>query len=337
MKKAILLVPAVAGALLVAVGIRLAPDAALIAQQPAPIQNNDVPMIPFESVPNFLKYSADMNLGEVLGVAVNSKGHIVVLNHPGTATSGPLYGNATTQLFEFDASGQVRCARSARASTVSATRTPCATTGTTTCGWSTRARNSVMKFNPAGYVTMNLGRRPEGLTIRRSSTIAAMAAARGEPASGGDPCDGHFRAPTDIAWDSDDNIYISDGYVQLARRQVRQERQLDQVVGHARHRRRAREREPRPVQHAAQHRRRPPEQRLRRRSRQPPHPGVRSRRQVPAVHLPERAVRQEASAGARQPAREPARRDAAVDALHHATGRRSISIRRTRSRAGSTR
>jgi len=26
------------------------------------------------------------------------------------------------------------------------------------------------------------------------------------------PIDGYFRGPTDVAWDSDDNIYISDGY-----------------------------------------------------------------------------------------------------------------------------
>jgi len=67
------------------------------AQQPQPMQNTGVPRIPFESVPDYFKYSAQMNLGEVLGVAVNSKGRIVILNHPGSATSGPLYGNATTQ------------------------------------------------------------------------------------------------------------------------------------------------------------------------------------------------------------------------------------------------
>ncbi len=62
--------------------------------------NNDVPLIPYESVPNFLKYSPEMNLGETLGVAVNSKGQIMVLNHPGSANSGgPVYGNATSQLF----------------------------------------------------------------------------------------------------------------------------------------------------------------------------------------------------------------------------------------------
>jgi len=60
------------------------------------------PLIPVDSDPNFLKLNYQMNLGEVLGVAVNSKGTVVVLNHPGSATSGPLYGNATTQLLEFD-------------------------------------------------------------------------------------------------------------------------------------------------------------------------------------------------------------------------------------------
>ena len=69
-------------------------------------QGSSVPTLPFDTVPNPLHYSIDMNLGEVLSVAVNSKGHIIVLNHPGTATAGPVYGNATTQLFEFDADGK---------------------------------------------------------------------------------------------------------------------------------------------------------------------------------------------------------------------------------------
>src|SRR3984893_5048502 len=65
------------------------------------------PQIPFDSDPNFLKLNYQMNLGEVLSVAVNSKGAIVVLNHPGSSTSGPLYGNATTQLLEFDSTGKL--------------------------------------------------------------------------------------------------------------------------------------------------------------------------------------------------------------------------------------
>ena len=81
----------------------------VIAQQ-APAERAatvvNAPEIPWDSNTQFLKYSPDMNLGEVLGVAVNSKGRIAVLNHPGSSTSGPVYGNASTQLLEFDPSGK---------------------------------------------------------------------------------------------------------------------------------------------------------------------------------------------------------------------------------------
>lgn len=165
------------------------------AQQP-------VPDIPFESVSNYLKYSPEMNLGEVLSVAVNSKGHIVVLNHPGTATSGPIYGNATTQLFEFDDAGKyvreighgvygLAYAHSVRFDKYDNL-------------WVVdKASMSVMRFNPAGYVTMNLGRRPEGPDQHHYIE-------RGDPAPV--PVDAMFNGTTDVAWDADDNIYISDGY-----------------------------------------------------------------------------------------------------------------------------
>src|SRR3954452_2334034 len=86
----------------------LAAVVASMSAQPAPQAPADasVPKIKFESVPEFLKYSPDMNLGEVLGIAINSKGTLAVLNHPGSATVGPLYGNASTQIFEFDANGK---------------------------------------------------------------------------------------------------------------------------------------------------------------------------------------------------------------------------------------
>lgn len=76
------------------------------AQQRPAVDNSKVPTLQFESVPEPLKLPAGMNFGEVLSVAVNSKGTVVVLNHPGTATSGPLYGNATTNLLEFDSTGK---------------------------------------------------------------------------------------------------------------------------------------------------------------------------------------------------------------------------------------
>jgi hypothetical protein len=163
-------------------------------QQPAP-------EISFESVSNYLRYSPEMNLGEVLAVAENSKGHLMVLNHPGTATSGPLFGNATTQLLEFDQFGNfVREIGQ----------------GVYGLGYGHSVRydkydnlwvvdkgtNAVTKFNAAGYVTMNLGRRPEG--YHEPEHISAEEAVHR---------DGYFNGPTDVGWDADDNIYVSDGYV----------------------------------------------------------------------------------------------------------------------------
>ena len=62
-----------------------------------------VPTIPFDSVSDPLKLPRDMYLGEVSGVAVNSKGHIFVLQRGNT--TGPAYAAAAAQLLEFGADG----------------------------------------------------------------------------------------------------------------------------------------------------------------------------------------------------------------------------------------
>ena len=265
-------------------------------------QNANVPKIPFDTSTDFLKYSPDMNLGEVLGVAVNSKGQIVVLNHPGSATSGPIYGNASTQLLLFDQSGKfVREIGK----------------GVYGLGYAHSVRfdkydnlwvvdkgvNTVVKFNPAWYVTLNLGRRPEGPDDPDEFWFRAGAGRGANPPPPPVHIDGQFRAPTDVAWDSDDNIYISDGYTNS--RVAKFDKHGNWVTSWGSRGRggRARGRKSRSVQHAAQHRRRSPEQRLRRGPRQPPHPGVRRQRQVSADASPQRALRQDAAPGARQHAR----------------------------------
>ncbi len=173
----------------------------LFTVSPALAQQS-VPEIPFETVPNFLKYSPDMNLGEVLGVAVNSKGNIVVLNHPGSANAGPIWSNATTQLLEFDSDGrflreigkgvyglayahQVRFDKYDNLWVVD------------------KAANTVIQFDPEGYVLMNLGRREEGYHGDVELVTQEEARAFG----------GYLGGPTDVSWDSDENIYVSDGYV----------------------------------------------------------------------------------------------------------------------------
>ena len=177
----------------------------LHAQQRPAVDNSRAPILQFESVPDPLKLPNGMNFGEVLGVAVNSKGTVVVLNHPGTATSGPLYGNATTNLLEFDSSGKyigeigkgvygLGYAHSVRFDKYDNL-------------WVVdKGTNSAMKFNPgpAWRVVLNLGRRPEGYDSWRYERPTQAEATAGE---------GTFNGATDVAWDSNDNIYVSDGYV----------------------------------------------------------------------------------------------------------------------------
>jgi hypothetical protein len=109
----------------------------------------DVPEIPFESTTSFLKITPDMNFGEVLSVAVNSKGTIVVLNHPGTATSGPLYANATAQLLQFDSTWKFT-REIGKGVYEPVTATPSDSIATTTSGSWTRGRTPSSDSLPPG-------------------------------------------------------------------------------------------------------------------------------------------------------------------------------------------
>src|SRR5947209_8175900 len=62
------------------------------------------PEIPYDSVPNFLKLPPDVYLGEVAGVAANSKRHIFVFSRGNT--TGPAYGASAAQLLEFAPDGK---------------------------------------------------------------------------------------------------------------------------------------------------------------------------------------------------------------------------------------
>ena len=76
------------------IGLLVLFSTSVLAQQP----------IPFDGNINFLKLPKDLYLGEVTGVAVNSKGHVFVLSRGNT--SGPAYAAAAAQLLEFDAKGK---------------------------------------------------------------------------------------------------------------------------------------------------------------------------------------------------------------------------------------
>lgn len=161
------------------------------------------PAIPYDFDVNFLKMPDDLFLGEVSGVAVNSKGHIFAF-HRGS-TDGPAYGARAAQLLEFNENGTfVREIGKglyawSYAHTVRVDRDDNV--------WvADKGSDMVIKFQmPAGRPVMMLGRKPE------ASDEFAHPLEHPEPPL--PAVNGLFRQVTDMTWDPQGNIYVSDGYV----------------------------------------------------------------------------------------------------------------------------
>jgi DNA-binding beta-propeller fold protein YncE len=162
----------------------------------------DVPVIPFDSVPDFLKLPANMYLGEAAGVAVNSKGHIFVLSR-GNST-GPAYGAAATQLLEFGPDGTY--IREIGHNLYAWSFAHAVRVDKEDNIWVTdKGSDMVIKFNPAGRVAMVFGRKQE------ASDEGTGPLKHPQPPL--PPIDGQFRQVTDMTWDPAGNTYISDGYI----------------------------------------------------------------------------------------------------------------------------
>jgi streptogramin lyase len=166
----------------------------------APAQS--APEIAFDSTPDFFKLPEGMYFGEVSGIAVNSKKHVFVLSRGNT--SGPAYGAAAAQLLEFDPTGKFL-----------------REIGKNLYAWSfahavrvdryeniwvaDKGSDMVVRFDPNGRVTRVFGRKPE------ASDESAHPLEHPKPPL--PAIDGLFRQVTDMTWDTSDNLYISDGYI----------------------------------------------------------------------------------------------------------------------------
>src|SRR6201996_8180784 len=168
----------------------------VLAQQQTP------PVIAFDSVPNPLKLPENMYLGEVSGIAVNSKGHIFVLSRGNT--TGPAYAAAATQLLEFDAEGKYL--REIGHNLYAWSFAHMVKIDRHDNIWVTdKGSDMVIKITPEGRVAMVFGRKQE------ASDEATGPLKHPTPPLPAEP--GRFRQVTDVAFDSADNTYISDGYI----------------------------------------------------------------------------------------------------------------------------
>jgi hypothetical protein len=184
--------------IVLAAGLLLAP--AVAVSQPAQYPAMP-PQIPFEGT-DALKLPDDVHLGEVSGMALNKEGHIFVFQRGNT--HGPAYGAAAAQLLEFSHDGKL-----------------IREIGQNLYAWSfahdvrvdpqgniwaaDKGSDMVIKFAPSGKVLMVFGRKPE------ASDEEAHPLEHPKPPK--PAVDGYFRQVTDMAWDSQGNTYISDGYI----------------------------------------------------------------------------------------------------------------------------
>ena len=199
--------------------------AALLGLMISPAFAQNVPELPFESVPNPLKLPADIHFGEIAGVAVNSHGHVFVFSRGGSS-HGPAYMATAAQLLEFDADGNyVR------------------EIGKNLNAWSyahavridpedniwvvDKGSNMILRFTPEGHVDRVFGRKAEASHIQvppdwetqmaRKFERMGVAIEVPEGINPRNPLPVHrdnvFNQPTDVAWDSEGSSYFSDGYI----------------------------------------------------------------------------------------------------------------------------
>jgi DNA-binding beta-propeller fold protein YncE len=175
-----------------------------------PLLAQSVPEIAYDSAPNLLKMPEDIYLGEVLGVATNSKGHIFVYTRSGstnlTTGTNRVFVRSASRLFEFDQNGKY--VREIGQGLYGFVQAHAVRVDPQDNIWVVdEGSNMVIKFDPEGRVVMTMGRKPEAINNPvRPPNPEAGGGGTGFP---GD----NFTGPSDVAWDSAGDIFVADGSV----------------------------------------------------------------------------------------------------------------------------
>ena len=195
-----------------------------------------IPEIRFDSTPDALKMPDNIVMGEAVGVATNSKGHIFVYTRDGNlsytvGTSRQFARGGTARLYEFDEKGNFL--REIGKGTYAMAFAHTVRVDTQDNIWTVdEGSNMIVKFSPEGRVLMTLGRKPEDFSGipgpvaegQSSGGMTGGALLRQElfpnaPAPTGGGGEGFnmgpfatFNRETDVAWDQAGNIFVSDGY-----------------------------------------------------------------------------------------------------------------------------
>jgi hypothetical protein len=212
-----------------------------------PLVAQSVPEISFDSA-DILKPPANIHLGEIGGVATNSKGDVFVYTRTGhptisIGTSRP-FAHGGSRLFQFDKTGKF--VREIGQDSYGLLVAQQVRVDPQDNIWVVDQMSSmIMKFSPSGQIQMLLGRKAESERVPAAPLLTPQVAAfpggggaggrgRGDAAGGGGrgadaeapagqrggrggpPGAGQqsdvFQRPSDVAWDAAGNIYVADGF-----------------------------------------------------------------------------------------------------------------------------
>jgi hypothetical protein len=147
----------------------------------------------------------DHTIGETEGVSMNSKGHLFVYSR--TGKGGSSRGGTAAELFEFDQN--MKFVKMWGPDNYAASFAHSVRVDKYDNVWIVdEGSGMVVKFDPNGIVRMTIGRKPEAIDYLERYVERGEKDTERHPVGGM----GTFNRPTDVAWDTQDNIYVSDGY-----------------------------------------------------------------------------------------------------------------------------